>query len=318
MKKIDYKQRLKECKVGFLVICSNCSKKYNVKSRTQQLNKNHFCCKLCRSVWQSINFKGKNNSNFGHRWSKELREKRAIMTKQQFIDNPQLRIDVGNAHRGIKRTKESIEKQIKTAKINNTNNPGRYNHSEEDKIIIGIKSAEKFKNPEYRDKLPSIIEKTLRTRTKNGNCVPYEQMNEFKIYRKEANWVDNMIKYFNEQQKIQFKKIGFFKPKINNIGLVRDHKLTRKTGFILKIFPEILRHPTNCQLILNTENSSKGGRKDDITADKLFEDIINFSKEWKEQEKCIFLIKEYKTGKRWEKPNLLSHLKVTQKGGGLK
>jgi hypothetical protein len=82
--------------------------------------------------------------------------------------------------------------------------------------------------------------------------------------------------------------------------MVRDHKYSRYSGFINKISPIILRHPANCQLIFHNENVSKakkGHRYEDgnsISLEQLFNDIINYSKDWKEQNICLKLIKEFK------------------------
>lgn len=39
-----------------------------------------------------------------------------------------------------------------------------------------------------------------------------------------------------------------------------------------------------------------------LTLDELFDRIINYNKEWFEQEKVLKLIEEYKNGKRWFNP----------------
>ena len=57
------------------------------------------------------------------------------------------------------------------------------------------------------------------------------------------------------------KLYGFANAKNHKtIGITRDHIYSRKSGFINGVFPEILRHPANCKLMLNYENSSKSSK----------------------------------------------------------
>jgi hypothetical protein len=46
--------------------------------------------------------------------------------------------------------------------------------------------------------------------------------------------------------------------------------------------------------------------KSSITLEILFEDIINFKYEWKEQELCLSLIKNYQEGKRYNKQEYIN------------
>jgi len=56
----------------------------------------------------------------------------------------------------------------------------------------------------------------------------------------------------------------------------------------------------NCEIILHKDNVSKAKKNhryedgDSISLEQLFLDIINFKKEWKEQEICLKLIEEFK------------------------
>ena len=80
---------------------------------------------------------------------------------------------------------------------------------------------------------------------------------------------------------------------------------SRRSGFNLLIFPEILRHPSNCKLIKHGANISKQQNKkiksDSINIDELFNRIINYSIEYPEQSICLEKIKKYINGERYER-----------------
>jgi len=66
---------------------------------------------------------------------------------------------------------------------------------------------------------------------------------------------------------------GWYKPAKNRwFGATRDHMISRNYGWTHKIDPEIIRHPANCQIMLSTDNSSKG-EKCTITVEELMERI---------------------------------------------
>ena len=44
---------------------------------------------------------------------------------------------------------------------------------------------------------------------------------------------------------------------------VRDHIFGRKNGFVLGVFPEIIRHPANCQIITHSDNIKKSLKNGD-------------------------------------------------------
>lgn len=107
---------------------------------------------------------------------------------------------------------------------------------------------------------------------------------------------------FSIDGKDKLKRIGVFNVKTNRNGLVRDHKFSRRNGFLLQIFPEILRHPANCELITHSENISKR-EKNSITLDQLFDKIVTFTQLYDEQELCLNLIEKFKCGEKYLKEN---------------
>ena len=80
----------------------------------------------------------------------------------------------------------------------------------------------------------------------------------------------------------------------------------RKSGFDKKVFPEILRHPGNCQLITHSNNIKKSKSNNDcvITLENLFERILLWG-DYEEQELCLSLIEKYKNGERYKKENYI-------------
>lgn len=91
---------------------------------------------------------------------------------------------------------------------------------------------------------------------------------------------------------------GVFNSKSNHKVVVRDHIFGRKSGFLELVFPELIRHPCNCQLILHADNSSKRSSNNQ-TLDKLFEKIISYDKCWFEQDMVLDKIERYNRGERW-------------------
>lgn len=61
----------------------------------------------------------------------------------------------------------------------------------------------------------------------------------------------------------------------NKMGVVRDHLLSIKDGWILGITPEIISHPANCQFLPIRENSQKRDRSS-ITYKELLKRIRNW------------------------------------------
>lgn len=81
-------------------------------------------------------------------------------------------------------------------------------------------------------------------------------------------------------------------------GVVRDHIYSRMSGFKNKVFPEILRHPCNCQILLHSDNIKK---QDGITLNELFNKIKKYKGTWKEHKLCLTLIKRFENGETWKR-----------------
>ena len=109
----------------------------------------------------------------------------------------------------------------------------------------------------------------------------------------------------NDKEQILLKEFGVFNCRNNSKGVVRDHAYSRKSGFENKVFPEILRHPCNCRIITHSDNTKKRKARyvdaDSITLQSLFNEIIKYEGKWDEQQKCLSLINDYFSGKRWNR-----------------
>jgi hypothetical protein len=141
-----------------------------------------------------------------------------------------------------------------------------------------------------------------------GYWIPLKDKSDYEIYYQQADWIERMFDLIDCKKPLRLlKKHGVFHNKNNTSGVVRDHMLSRKTGFNLGIFPQILRHPANCQILTSKDNIKKKSSRyidaDHLTIDELFDRIESYKRYWKEQELCIVLISEYKSGQRYERKN---------------
>ena len=136
---------------------------------------------------------------------------------------------------------------------------------------------------------------------KKGRWIPLTQKSDYELYFNECEWLEQMFDRCVSIQELKLlKERHVFNCKTNHKGVVRDHMYSRRSGFEYKVFPEILRHPCNCQLITHSDNSKKR-EQNDVTLNELFLQIQMYKREWLEQKKCLELIKEYKKGRRWKR-----------------
>lgn len=141
-----------------------------------------------------------------------------------------------------------------------------------------------------------------------GRKTPEKDKNDIQIYYEKSNWICRMFDIV-ENGMIMIEQFGIFNSHKNSNGVVRDHILGRKYGYNNGIFPEILRHPANCQIIRSSENISKAHTYKNkntildthISIDELFYNIKNYKLEWIEQELVLQFIKQYENGDRWER-----------------
>jgi hypothetical protein len=257
----------------FTKICLVCSIEFRTYKEKQKT-----CSKICMGVSQ----KGSNNPNFGNKWSDAAKKSQGDLVKSKVDD--EYRKSAASANKGVKFSKDRIEKMHG----HRTSKSYSHSQSEKSKEKIGKKSKEKF-TEEYRQR----VRKTL---VMNGKAVPDSEKDDFTIYKSHAEWIHRMWDIVEDSSLLETS--GIFNSFTNKTGCVRDHKVSRFTGFNEGVFPEILRHPANCQLISHSDNSSKREKSSlDITT--LFNNIKTYDKEWIEQDLIIDLIKRYETGERF-------------------
>jgi len=266
--------------------CGKCFLKY-----VKHLCKRNFCCKRHRMAWISKNQRGSNNPNFGNKWNAKSRKNQSRRMKRRMKD-PYERWRAGCSNRGKKFSKAVCKRIAEAHKgiLLNT-----HPHTSSSKRLIGLKSKQK-----WTDKFKADFRKTME---KKGFWVPLWQKTDWQIYQQKSNWVEKMFDKCTTKERQLLKKLRVFNAKTNKKGLVRDHKFSRHSGFKIGVFPKIMRHPCNFQLLTHADNAGKQHIcKDSIDLETLLKRILSYKKEWKEQAECVKLIRKYRSGFRWSNP----------------
>ena len=222
--------------------------------------------------------KGKFNSNAGKCWSDEKKAEQSKIVQSKVDDEYRQRC--ASANKGVKFDENRIYKMHGHRNVESYSRP----HTDESKRLIGIKSAQKFTKAYW-----------LKLRAKmydEGLWIDPNDKDDYAIYYWLADWVKPMWNLFEAVPG------GVFNSRSNPQGMVRDHIFSRKDGLELGIWPELLRHPVNCQLLTHPENVSKRS-KSWYTYQELCDKIIKYEQEWFEQDICLARINEYSNGKTW-------------------
>lgn len=249
-------------------------------------NRKRFNCKSPECVKLAKSHPGIENGMFGKTHSKATRNKLSELAKNKFS---------GKSYEELYGKEKSYEMKLARAEsFRRAHNEGKIpkhflgkTHNEITKKIIGKKSAEKF-TEDYREKYYYSTKKWIRP----------EDKSDWEIYQQSTNWKRSMWNLAKDVHLVREHKI--FNPKSNPNGCVRDHIISRKFGFDNKVFPEILTHPENCQILRHKENSKKQ-ETCGLTIDELFDNIENTDISWPEQDIVVNLIQRYRSGERWER-----------------
>lgn len=273
------------------LICPICNNNFEAYASSKRKT----CSKSCYATHLSVTMVGKNNPNFGgHGWTDEKKKRQSEITKSRLTSD--MRYKIGSANRGKKLSEFTCEKM---------SNFWKKWHSENERVIsektrekIGEASKKKF-TEEYKEKMRSLFEE-------RGYWVPLSEKSDKELYYKESNWISRMFDTVDDPTQLSLlQDHGVFNCYSNKIGVVRDHVYSRRSGLEEGVFPELLRHPANCELMLNTNNvRKKRGRYNDAdnqTKEELFDKIVNYQKPWKEQDLCLQLIERYYNGQRWSR-----------------
>lgn len=97
----------------------------------------------------------------------------------------------------------------------------------------------------------------------------------YKSYRPSCEFDFDIKSYKENFDFLLIEKYGWYSPsnKGNNLnGVSRDHLYSVRDGFINKVSVDIIKHPANCQLMKQTDNSSKKTQSS-ITLDELLKRI---------------------------------------------
>lgn len=272
--------------------CSFCEKELNRSKKS----KNVFCDSKCKGNWQKENLKGSNNPNFNNNWSDDQKKIQSIKVGEK-MRTPELRYKSGTANRGKKFSDERC-KNIANGHIGIKWG----NHSDESKKIIGKKSSDKFTD--------AYLEKIRKQNYESGVWIHPSKKEDYKFYSELSNWIGRMFEVAYDPNN-KLKQFGVFNSKQNSKGVVRDHIFSRIDGFDLQVFPELIKHPVNCQILTHGENISKRFKKgnqkilkdSNQTLEELFLNIKTYNKPWIEQDLCLSLIIDYENGKRYLKEN---------------
>lgn len=106
-----------------------------------------------------------------------------------------------------------------------------------------------------------------------------ENRTEWIQYQIECRFKFNIYDYPSYFDLQLIEQYGWYSAKNrggNLNGISRDHMISAKYGFRNNISPEILSHPANCQLMLQSENSKKK-TKCSLTLEELHKKIQNFN-----------------------------------------
>ena len=104
----------------------------------------------------------------------------------------------------------------------------------------------------------------------------------FEKYKNACVFKFNVYDYPEEFDLTLVEKYGFYSAanRGNNLnGISRDHKISITYGFKNNINPKLISHPANCQLMLQSENSSKK-TKCSISVDELKNEIQKWNKKY--------------------------------------
>lgn len=270
-------------------ICSICNKEF-YRYESQVKNKLPTCSNICRNKKFTVTMIGTQNPNYGKQWSDIDKQRQSSLIKSKVDDV--YREKCAKANRGKVFSNERINKMHSHRSFES------YSRIPSDitRQKIGFKSKLKF-TPEYKQRMRNKNELT-------GDWIPLHIKPDYVLYRTLANWKGRMFDLIDDPGNL-LSTLGVFNVYRNRKGIVRDHMYSRRSGFEHGVFPELLRHPCNCQLLTHSNNlRKKMGRykdADSITLIELFSRILLWKNVWAEQDKCVILLNRYNSGERYDK-----------------
>lgn len=98
-------------------------------------------------------------------------------------------------------------------------------------------------------------------------------------YRVESRFSFDLRKYPDEFDLVTLSVVGMFHPKQNPKGMSRDHLYSVHEGKQNRVPPDIMKHPANCSLIMQSENSKKN-KNSSISYEELLIRIDEWEKKY--------------------------------------
>jgi hypothetical protein len=283
--------------MAIIVKCNQCGNDVKKSPCHVRPGKNYFCNPKCHATFQKGKNTGESNPNYGNKWTEEKKESFSNLIKSKV--NDEYRLNCSKGMKG-KTVSEETKKQRKATIIKKYGQWPKPNHTEETRELIGKKSKEKF-TQEYRNKM-------YETMVNRGYWIKKEDLDDYKHYYRLAEWDKTILSHSPLGMQL-LNDTGMYNSFGNTKGVVRDHRYSRKSGFLNNVYPEILKHPCNCELILHVDNIRKHHsnkvNSNSLSLNELFDLIENYSGNYEYNTKCLELINLYKQGGRYSKENYL-------------
>jgi hypothetical protein len=274
------------------VICEFCNKEFSIKGI--------FCHKERMHLGLNAKYSSGNNGKYDTDKFKERSKKAYELRVGPIEDHIKICIKCGNKFiwRGRKTSARFSKKQFCGYKCSNA----RVHSDESNKkrsVLMIAKADAKGRKPNGRRVISKCViclsdfktsgykklcsEKCRKMYFENKHQKFLEQQPEIKRYRTECKFQFSLRDFPEEFDFGFLSEHGMYSAKNhgNNMkGVSRDHMVSISFGFENKIPPHIIRHPANCQLLLQSHNASKKS-KCAITIEELMERIETWNKKYK-------------------------------------
>lgn len=270
-----------EDKIGkykMIVSCSFCDSKFEIYKRDYKRTKtkNFYCNNYCKSEWQK-------DRSPSQETILKMRSATSGENNGRYVNGYTYKDSICSC--GQKkdwRAKHCMECHPHTSFLNRT-------HTTETKLLIGNASKDRFTEK---------YQKNFRTKMELlGKWLPISQMSDYRVYYHLCEWQQRMFDIVVLGVEL-LQEFGVLNSRTNPLGVVRDHRLSRMDGLVLGVYPAILRHPCNCEVIQHKENVKKGSSSS-IDINTLVVEIRAYQKYWFEQDKCLALISKYEKGTKF-------------------
>ena len=212
--------------------------------------------------------------NISHNKFKSIKELYSIKENTKFISHKQLGVIKFCKHILHKETSITIDDYNKVKDI-------LIKHLYEDNMSPS--DIKDFYKLEYTDfgmflkKGFGIKLRSLSNANKNyhTNIGTYDNKDEKELYYLNCAFRFGLDDFKRVEGFDLIQKYGMYSVPDNLNGVARDHMVSRYYGWTHNIPPEVIRHPANCRIINQRENSSKG-EECCITVEELYERIKNW------------------------------------------